>query len=53
MRTTTQSWVWRAMVKSALIPLILVETVLVAIYLFSNQMIADANIAYISDKADV
>lgn len=52
MRTTTQSWVWRAMVKSALIPLILVETVLVAIYLFSNQMIADANIAYISDKAD-
>ena len=52
MRITTQSWVWRAMMKSALVPLILVETVLVAVYLLSNQMIADANISYIYEKAD-
>ena len=34
-------WLWRAYVQSALLPLVLVETVLIACYLLSNQAIRD------------
>ena len=44
--------VWRAMVRSALVPLVLVETVLIAVYLISNNMIREANINYIYQQAD-
>lgn len=37
-------WIWRAFVHSALVPLLLVETVLVAAYLLSNSAIRDAQI---------
>lgn len=43
---SAQRWVWRAMVRSALVPLVLVETVLIAVYLISNNMIREANINY-------
>lgn len=49
---STQKWVWRAMVRSALIPLVLVETVLIAVYLLSNNLIRDANMDYLYQKAD-
>lgn len=49
---SAQKWVWRAMVRSALVPLVLVETVLIAAYLISNNMIRDANMAYLYQKAD-
>jgi signal transduction histidine kinase/CheY-like chemotaxis protein len=49
---SAQKWVWRAMVRSALVPLILVETVLIAVYLLSNNLIREANISYIHQQAD-
>jgi signal transduction histidine kinase len=49
---SAQKWVWRAMVRSALVPLVLVETVLIAVYLISNNMIREANINYIYQQAD-
>lgn len=49
---SAQRWVWRAMVRSALVPLVLVETVLIAVYLISNNMIREANINYIYQQAD-
>lgn len=42
-----RSWMWRAFVQSALIPLLLVETVLVAAYLLSNTAIRDAQIEHL------
>jgi len=44
-------WIWRAFVQSALIPLIVVETALIAIYLFSNSAIRDAQIDYLRQTA--
>jgi signal transduction histidine kinase/CheY-like chemotaxis protein len=49
---SAQKWVWRAMVRSALVPLILVETILIAVYLISNNLIREANINYIHQQAD-
>ena len=49
---SAQKWVWRAMVRSALVPLVLVETVLIAVYLISNNLIREANINYIYQQAD-
>ncbi|MBV0933471.1 sensor histidine kinase [Marinobacterium weihaiense] len=49
---STQRWVWRALVRSALIPLLLVETLLVAVYLFSSQHIRDANVELLRRQAD-
>lgn len=46
-----RSWIWRAFVQSALIPLLLVETVLIAIYLLSNGAIRDAQIEYLRETA--
>ena len=44
-------WMWRAFVQSALIPLILVETVLVAAYLLSNHAIRDAQVEHLRGAA--
>ncbi|TWH75942.1 PAS domain-containing protein [Azomonas agilis] len=46
-----QTWIWQAFVRSSLIPLILVETVLIAVYLLSNTSIHDAQIQYLHDVA--
>lgn len=50
---SVRSWVWQALVRSALIPLVLVETLLIAAYLFSNMAIRDANIQYLREQADM
>ena len=49
---STQRWVWRALVRSALIPLLLVETLLIGVYLFSSSYIREANIDQLRDQAD-
>ncbi|GAA0701996.1 hypothetical protein GCM10009104_34110 [Marinobacterium maritimum] len=49
---STQRWVWRALVRSALIPLLLVETLLVGVYLFSSGYIREGNIDLLRDQAD-
>lgn len=49
---STQRWVWQALVRSALIPLLLVETLLVAVYLFSSGYIREANVELLRDQAD-
>lgn len=49
---STQRWMWRNLLRSALIPLLLVETVLIGIYLFSNAYIRDSNIALLREQAD-
>ncbi len=49
---STQRWVWRALVRSALIPLLLVETLLVGVYLFSSGYIREANIDLLRNQAD-
>ncbi|WP_417877010.1 ATP-binding protein [Vibrio sp.] len=46
-KITTQSWMWRSMVKTGIIPLILVESVLIAVYLISNHFISTDNMEYI------
>lgn len=50
-RATLRQWMWRAFMRSALIPLILVETVLVGAYLVSNQAIRDAQLGYLDNNA--
>lgn len=50
-RYPLRQWIWRAFVQSALIPLILVESVLVAVYLLSNQAIRDAQIEHLQETA--
>lgn len=49
---TTQRWVWRSMLKTALIPLIVVESVLIGVYLLSNHFISTENMAYIYKKVN-
>lgn len=46
-----RQWIWRAFVRSALIPLILVETALIAIYLLTNGAIRDAQIEHLRQTA--
>ncbi|WP_120997305.1 hybrid sensor histidine kinase/response regulator [Stutzerimonas urumqiensis] len=46
-----RQWIWRAFVRSALIPLILVETGLIAVYLLSNNAIRDAQIEHLRESA--
>jgi PAS domain S-box-containing protein len=46
-----RQWIWRAFVQSALIPLILVETVLITVYLLSNAAIRDAQIGHLQQSA--
>ncbi len=50
-KTDLRQWIWRAFVQSALIPLLLVETVLIAVYLMSNVAIRDAQVNYLRDSA--
>lgn len=46
-----RQWIWRAFVQSALIPLVLVETVLIGIYLFTNGAIRDAQTGHLQEVA--
>ena len=50
-RVGLQRWIWRAFVRSALIPLVLVEAALIAIYLFSNAAIRDEQTSYLRQAA--
>ena len=45
------SWVWRAFVQSALVPLVLVESVLIAVYLLTNGAIRDAQVEHLHETA--
>lgn len=49
---STQAWVWRSMVKTGIIPLILVESVLIAVYLLSNHFISADNMSYINRQVN-
>lgn len=44
-------WMWRAFVRSALVPLILVEAVLIAVYLLTNTSIREAQTDYLQEVA--
>jgi len=50
-RYPLRQWIWRAFVQSALIPLVLVESVLIAVYLLSNAAIRDAQIDHLQQSA--
>ncbi|MBD0785544.1 histidine kinase [Vibrio sp. Y2-5] len=49
---SVQAWVWRSMVKTGIIPLILVELLLVTIYLISNHFISSDNMDYIHSQVN-
>lgn len=46
-----RQWMWRAFVRSALVPLLLVEIGLVSIYLFSNSAIREAQVEHLRETA--
>ncbi|MGB2149019.1 MAG: hypothetical protein ACPHX6_05600 [Cobetia amphilecti] len=48
---TIKKWVWRALFTSTMIPLLLVETALVAVYFVSNDEIRDANLNYLQSQS--
>ncbi|SFQ42380.1 Signal transduction histidine kinase [Geopseudomonas sagittaria] len=50
-KTSLRGWMWRAFVQSALIPLVLVETVLIAAYLLTNSSIREAQIDHLRETA--
>ncbi|MHA6495348.1 hybrid sensor histidine kinase/response regulator [Pseudomonas borbori] len=50
-RYPLRQWIWRAFVQSALIPLVLVESVLITVYLLSNAAIRDAQIDHLQESA--
>jgi PAS domain S-box-containing protein len=50
-RYPLRQWIWRAFVQSALIPLILVESVLITVYLLSNAAIRDAQVEHLQQSA--
>jgi PAS domain S-box-containing protein len=50
-RYPLRQWIWRAFIQSALIPLVLVETVLIAAYLWTNGEIRDSQIEYLQQSA--
>ena len=50
-RVSLRTWIWRAFVQTALIPLILVETVLISVYLLTNVSIRDAQISHLRSTA--
>lgn len=50
-RIGLRRWIWRAFVRSALIPLVLVEAGLIAVYLLSNQAVRDAQVNYLRETA--
>ena len=44
-------WIWRAFLQSALIPLVLVESVLIGVYLYTNESIRESQIGYLQNSA--
>ncbi|MBD9417212.1 response regulator [Pseudomonas sp. PDM16] len=44
-------WIWRAFLQSALIPLVLVESVLIGVYLYTNESIRESQIGYLQSSA--
>ncbi|MEK1905777.1 MAG: ATP-binding protein [Pseudomonas sp.] len=44
-------WIWRAFLQSALIPLVLVESVLIGVYLYTNESIRAAQLGYLQSSA--
>ncbi|QMV64820.1 ATP-binding protein [Pseudomonas berkeleyensis] len=50
-KVSLRTWIWRAFVQTALIPLILVETVLISIYLLTNVSIRDAQVNHLREMA--
>lgn len=50
-RYSLRQWIWQAFLRSALIPLLLVETVLIGVYLLSNLAIRDAQIEHLQQSA--
>lgn len=51
MRYPLRRWIWRAFVQCALIPLILVESVLIGAYLLSNAATRDAQLGHLEERA--
>ena len=50
-RYPLRQWIWRTFVQSTLLPLILVESVLISVYLLSNAAIRDAQIEHLQHSA--
>lgn len=50
-KDSLRGWIWRAFVQSALVPLVLVEAVLIAVYLLTNTAIRDAQIGHLRETA--
>ncbi|WXL26892.1 ATP-binding protein [Ectopseudomonas mendocina] len=50
-RYPLRQWIWRAFVQSALIPLVLVESVLIAAYMLTNAEIRDSQVEYLQQSA--
>ncbi|WP_462382881.1 ATP-binding protein [Pseudomonas sp. Marseille-QA0892] len=46
-----RQWMWRAFVRSALVPLLLVEIGLISVYLFSNGAIREAQVEHLRETA--
>ncbi|MGL4317304.1 MAG: ATP-binding protein [Pseudomonas sp.] len=44
-------WIWWAFLQSALIPLVLVESVLIGVYLYTNESIRSAQLGYLQNSA--
>lgn len=44
-------WIWQAFLQSALIPLVLVESVLIGVYLYTNESIRETQIGYLQNSA--
>lgn len=50
-RCSLRQWIWRAFVQCTLIPLILVESVLIGVYLVSNLAIRDSQLEHLQENA--
>ena len=51
-KISTQVWVWRALVKTGIIPLLVVESVLIAVYMASSHFISHDNMTYIYQQVN-
>ncbi|MET1080463.1 MAG: ATP-binding protein [Pseudomonas sp.] len=50
-RYPLRQWIWRAFVQSSLLPLILVESGLITVYLLTNTAIRDAQVEHLQQSA--
>lgn len=50
-KTSLRNWIWKALASSALVPLIMVELVLIAVYMLTNQSIRTSQIEYLHEAA--